>query len=251
VRLREFSPPVEEGLTGGYVLHLTAALPNGQGGYVANLDLWNGEPRYTDRVPLTSDIARRRFVRQAVQVAPTLTEGEVGTALVRLKTALPTLMQQQEAPGDSPAVDVDALWDACRTLAEAADLLTDPGDPAKPGRLDAVLDALSLVGERRNAKLLFLAAVARLLEKLINCFVRGPPPNRATCAAAQPSCSRQAAVRAVGRCLTPLPGAPPSPLVPAPPPGPRGAPPGAPSRGPRPRARARSGARPARRCRWR
>jgi hypothetical protein len=56
-------------------------------------------------------------------------------------------------------------WGSCRELAERADILVE---------FIADLERCRLVGERDNAKLLYLAMTSRLLEKIVSVVVKGP-----------------------------------------------------------------------------
>ncbi len=56
-------------------------------------------------------------------------------------------------------------WAACRELAESPDILAE---------FVRDLERCRLVGERRNAKLLYLALTSRLLEKIVSVAVKGP-----------------------------------------------------------------------------
>jgi hypothetical protein len=56
-------------------------------------------------------------------------------------------------------------WGSCRELAESADIL---------GEFIGDLERCRLVGERDNAKLLYLAMTSRLLEKIVSVDVKGP-----------------------------------------------------------------------------
>jgi hypothetical protein len=56
-------------------------------------------------------------------------------------------------------------WAACRELAESPDILAE---------FVADLERCRLVGERTNAKLLYLAMTSRLLEKIVSVAVKGP-----------------------------------------------------------------------------
>ena len=56
-------------------------------------------------------------------------------------------------------------WGSCRELAESEDILAE---------LITDLERCRLVGERKNAKLLYLAMISRLLEKIVNVVVKGP-----------------------------------------------------------------------------
>ena len=56
-------------------------------------------------------------------------------------------------------------WSSCRELAESPDILSE---------LIADLERCRLVGEIRNAKLLYLAMTSRLLEKIVSVVVKGP-----------------------------------------------------------------------------
>ncbi len=56
-------------------------------------------------------------------------------------------------------------WAACRELAESPDILTE---------FVADLERCRLVGERRNAQLLYLALTSRLLDKIVSVAVKGP-----------------------------------------------------------------------------
>src|SRR5439155_11177 len=67
---RVFEPPYQQDAGGGFTLYVKSALPDAAGaGAVATLELWNGTLKHTDRLPLSSDLARRRFVR-AVEALP-------------------------------------------------------------------------------------------------------------------------------------------------------------------------------------
>jgi hypothetical protein len=63
------------------------------------------------------------------------------------------------------AAERTEAWTVCADLARAIDILAE---------LDRELDRLGLVGERRAAKLLFLAIVSRLLEQPVSVAVKGP-----------------------------------------------------------------------------
>jgi hypothetical protein len=56
-------------------------------------------------------------------------------------------------------------WGSCRELAESPDILAE---------FIAELERCRLVGERDNAKLLYLAMTSRLLEKIVSVVVKGP-----------------------------------------------------------------------------
>jgi hypothetical protein len=56
-------------------------------------------------------------------------------------------------------------WASCRELAEGTDILAE---------LVADLERCRLVGERKKAKLLYLAMTSRLLEKIVSVVVKGP-----------------------------------------------------------------------------
>ncbi len=56
-------------------------------------------------------------------------------------------------------------WGSCGELAESADILAE---------FIADLERCRLVGERENAKLLYLAMTSRLLEKIVSVVVKGP-----------------------------------------------------------------------------
>ena len=56
-------------------------------------------------------------------------------------------------------------WETCRELAEAPDILA---------ALVADLERSRLVGEKRNAQLLYLALTSRLLDKIVSVVVKGP-----------------------------------------------------------------------------
>jgi hypothetical protein len=56
-------------------------------------------------------------------------------------------------------------WGSCWELAESADILAE---------LVADLERCRLVGERKNAELLYLAMTSRLLEKIVSVVIKGP-----------------------------------------------------------------------------
>lgn len=56
-------------------------------------------------------------------------------------------------------------WASCRELAESKDILAE---------FVSDLERCGLVGERKNAKLLYLAMTSRLLEKIVSVAVKGP-----------------------------------------------------------------------------
>ena len=56
-------------------------------------------------------------------------------------------------------------WASCQELAESADILAE---------FAADLERCRLVGETKNAKLLYLALTSRLLEKIVSVAVKGP-----------------------------------------------------------------------------
>ncbi len=60
---------------------------------------------------------------------------------------------------------VREAWEECRELAEIPDILAE---------LVADLERCRLVGEKRNAKLLYLALTSRLLDKIVSVVVKGP-----------------------------------------------------------------------------
>jgi hypothetical protein len=70
-----------------------------------------------------------------------------------------------QAEAESCAADRADAWDVCNRLAGKADIL---------GELDNKLSELGLVGERRTAKLIYLALTSRLLDRPVSIAVKGP-----------------------------------------------------------------------------
>jgi hypothetical protein len=61
--------------------------------------------------------------------------------------------------------DPSTLWQACEVIAQ---------DPNLLDKVAAALRAQGLIGERRNALLLYLAMTSRLQERPVSCIVKGP-----------------------------------------------------------------------------
>lgn len=193
-----FDPPVAQPVAGsGYELQVSAAELVGHGeGCQATVSLWNGAVRHKDRVRLDSDVARERFVKAVlVRVPPhpaperafadpeatgsggsepALVPGPgalreaLRAALLELSETIPLAVRATASESGAPAPaapDPEALLAATGELPERATLLDDAA---------AVMRAHGLVGEVRQAKLLYLAATARLLERPINAVVKGP-----------------------------------------------------------------------------
>jgi hypothetical protein len=70
-----------------------------------------------------------------------------------------------QVEGESSATERAGAWDLCGWLAGQADILDE---------LDQVLSELGLVGDRRTAKLVYLAVTSRLLERPVSIAVKGP-----------------------------------------------------------------------------
>jgi hypothetical protein len=192
VRGHAFDPPVAQPVAGTeYELQVSAAELVGEGeGCQATVSLWNGAVRHKDRVRLDSDVARERFVKAVLErvplhpAVPTAPPPEGGgaspagppgglraalrAALLELSETIPLAVRAAaaapEAPGEE-AHDPEALLEAAGTI---------PLAPALPDAAYAVMRARGLVGEERQAKLLYLAATARLLAQPINAVVKGP-----------------------------------------------------------------------------
>jgi len=197
-----FDPPVAQPVAHtGFELQVAAAELIGRGkGCQATVSLWNGTVRHKDRVRLDSDVARERFVKAVlarVDLHPlppsghdTSAQGEVPpdadgpagrtpatglrealrAALLELSETIPLAVRATAADGTAGA--------ARETQPAPAELLAAAGDLADRGSLlddaYAAMRAGGLVGEARQAKLLYLAATARLLERPINAVVKGP-----------------------------------------------------------------------------
>jgi hypothetical protein len=75
--------------------------------------------------------------------------------------AIPWTAHEQEASAEERA----EAWNECSDLAQSADILA---------LLDGELTKLGVVGERRAAKLLYLAVTSRLLDRPVSVAVKGP-----------------------------------------------------------------------------
>ena len=85
--------------------------------------------------------------------------------LKRWQTACQDAIPWAEAAEESVAAERANYWKLCGGLAGKADVLDE---------LDHVLSELGLVGERRTAKLLYLALTSRLLDRPVSIAVKGP-----------------------------------------------------------------------------
>ena len=78
-----------------------------------------------------------------------------------LRSAIPWTAEEAE----TQAKDRSEAWEQCKDLAHCQDILAE---------LDAALARVGLVGERRVAKLLYLAVTSRLLDRPVSVAVKGP-----------------------------------------------------------------------------
>jgi hypothetical protein len=83
----------------------------------------------------------------------------------RLQTALKGAKAWLDIAESEAEERARQAWADCQELAESVDILAE---------FVADLERCRLVGERKNAKLLFLAMISRLLEKIVSVVVKGP-----------------------------------------------------------------------------
>jgi hypothetical protein len=144
-------------------------------GVYATLNLFNCRvrddgtrvPLHSDRLLMNSDLARRRYANAVKEADPAFASPDLARELMQISVDLTARLAADATAGPpaAPPVDTVALWRDCEDLAKAADLLD---------RVVVAMVSRGLVGEVRNAKLLYLGATARLLEKPISVFVKGP-----------------------------------------------------------------------------
>jgi hypothetical protein len=83
----------------------------------------------------------------------------------RWQAACDSAIPWAQAEAESGAAEQAEAWKLCSTLAGTADILDE---------LDHTLSELGLVGERRTAKLIYLAVTSRLLDRPVSIAVKGP-----------------------------------------------------------------------------
>ena len=140
----------------------------GEGGTRAVVLTYNGKPGpiHSDRLLMESEVARKRYAKAVAEADPAIEAGPVARALMGISVDLGDRLARDVSGGPEAdvAVDTDALWSLAGGLLEAPDLLD---------RAVGAMESHGLVGETQNAKLLYLAATARLLPKPISPFVKG------------------------------------------------------------------------------
>jgi hypothetical protein len=177
-RARSFQPPIEESAGDLLTLQVRAAELDRRGNVLARVEAWNGSLVHGEQANLSIARARKQFadataaaLSRNLETAPPADvaarhAAAVEQTLVQLDAKLHRELADDTTAGSAhQAPDPEALWTAARLLAEAPDLLD---------RFDATMRALGLVGERQNARLVYLAATARLLPEPVNVVVKGP-----------------------------------------------------------------------------
>lgn len=168
---RKLDPPFERSLGNSepqIQLYATGAGRDDEGGVRAIFQIWNGTIKHEDRLLINSAKERKRFVTEASAAEPHVPQEALKIALLEMSLQISRRLDEmaQTADADEPAdVDVDALWEQARELAI---------DPKLLIRVGETVAQLGLVGEQQNALLLYLAATARLLPKLVNIITKGP-----------------------------------------------------------------------------
>jgi hypothetical protein len=88
-----------------------------------------------------------------------------GEFLKRWQAACDSAIPWTQAEAESNATERAEAWRLCSTLAGKANILDE---------LDHTLSELGLVGERRTAKLIYLAVMSRCLDRPVSIAVKGP-----------------------------------------------------------------------------
>jgi hypothetical protein len=166
---------VEEDAGDGYAVVVTEAEVIPGRSVVASLKLCNGKVAFPARGDLMSDVFRRRFLKGAEELGATPDRAALGGVLVKLCEGLPDEVQRRR----QAAADAEAAAGAAGASGEDPEALLEQAGaiPEDPSILDSaylVMRGHGLVGEARNAKLLYLAAVARLFGLPVNSVVKGP-----------------------------------------------------------------------------
>lgn len=135
---RKFDPHLSEDIGNGMALHVTGAEPDQAGDARASIELWNGTLRAKDKLSLSSDLARKRFAKRALEEEPSCDPAALIKALLKLSSQVPALLAEQPK-GTSVRLQVSEPISGVELLCAVEGFLRQYVAMPSPAAYDAVV----------------------------------------------------------------------------------------------------------------
>lgn len=166
------TPAVLKSIDATHDLLAVAAKLDASNAVRARIQCWNGTIIHEADLYLPSARQRRAFAQETVKRAPSVAEDAIERLLLEYSATLPSEIASREKGAASAAVQSGPAAPAPTELYAQARALLE--NPKLLDCLDSILRTMGLVGEHRNARLAYLSAITRLLEKPVSIIVKGP-----------------------------------------------------------------------------
>lgn len=173
MRYLQFKEPIQQQINAEFALHVIDVRIDDRNAITATIEAHNGKLLDSDVIKLSVASARNKYAKRVGRKAG-VEQDAIDQALIELNAGLPAayaMAEAQEAETSDDANNEQATADPQELYQECKHLLNDPR------LLDLVYETmqhLGLVGEEKNAKLLYLVVTSRFLDRIVSAIVKGP-----------------------------------------------------------------------------